>query len=154
MPYSKCPRCGRQRFHRNKRCRAKYCTVCFTAHGQGSVNGIRLGFWKRLEAQARRRGKKFEVDIDYCGQILKQQGERCALSGLAISANSTRDLISASLDRIDNSKDYVRGNVQWVHKAVNMMRGSLTVMEFVHLCALVAKENKKDDRRNGSGDSN
>ena len=153
MPYSKCPRCGRQRFHRNKRCRAKYCTVCFKAHGHGSVNGIRLGFWKRFEAQARRRGKKFEVDIEHCAQLLKQQGERCALSGLPISANSTRDLISASLDRIDNSKDYVKGNVQWVHKAINMMRGSLSVMEFVALCALVAKENN-NDRSNGSSDSN
>ena len=74
-------------------------------------------------------------------------------SGLPISANSTRDLISASLDRIDNSKDYVKGNVQWVHKAINMMRGSLSVMEFVALCALVAKENN-NDRSNGSSDSN
>lgn len=153
MPYSKCPRCGRQRFHRNKRCRAKYCSVCYTAHGQGSVNNIRLGFWKRLEAQAKRRGKKFDVDIEYGGQLLKQQGERCALTGLMINANSNRDLITASLDRINNDKDYIKGNVQWVHKAINMMRGSLTVIEFVSLCALVAKE-CSDDRRTGRSDSN
>lgn len=119
--------------------------MCYTAHGQGSVNGIRLCYWKRIERQASRRNKAFEIDIEYASQLLQQQGERCALTGLSITANATEDLLTASLDRIDNSVGYVKGNVQWVHKSINMMRGSLTVLEFVTLCALVAKESSKHD---------
>lgn len=119
--------------------------VCYTAHGQGSVNGVRQCYWNRIERQAKRRRKDFEISIEYASQILQQQGELCALTGLPITANATEDLLTASLDRIDNAVGYTKGNVQWVHKSINMMRGSLTVMEFVMLCALVAKESRKHD---------
>lgn len=29
-------------------------------------------------------------------------------------------------------------NIQWVHKDINMLKGSIDVQKFVHLCRLVA----------------
>ena len=46
---------------------------------------------------------------------------------------------TASLDRIDSSKGYVKGNIQWVHIAINFMKHSLPEEEFVRWCCLVAK---------------
>ena len=44
---------------------------------------------------------------------------------------------TASFDRIDNSKGYEVGNIQWVHKEINMMRGTLSVDRFIELCEFV-----------------
>ena len=49
---------------------------------------------------------------------------------------------TASLDRIDNSKGYEVGNIQWVHKEINMMRGPLPIDRFIELCGFVADKVK------------
>ena len=66
---------------------------------------------------------------------------RCSLSGLPIRLpTDTYDKAStASLDRIDSSKGYIPGNVQWVHKKINMMKNRLPDSEFIALCAAVVK---------------
>lgn len=51
----------------------------------------------------------------------------------------SKTLITASLDRIDSSKGYVIGNVQWVHKTINTMKMDLANSEFIKLCQMVAK---------------
>lgn len=47
-----------------------------------------------------------------------------------------------SLDRIDSTKGYIEGNVQWVHKSVNIMKSTLTQEQFINFCKLVAENNK------------
>ena len=44
----------------------------------------------------------------------------------------------ASLDRIDNMQGYVKGNVIWVHKAINMMRNAFDIEYFKRMCRIVA----------------
>jgi hypothetical protein len=48
---------------------------------------------------------------------------------------------TASVDRIDSSKDYVEGNVQWLHKDINRMKWDLDTDKFIELCKLVANKN-------------
>jgi hypothetical protein len=45
------------------------------------------------------------------------------------------------LDRVDSSKGYIEGNVQWVHKTINLMKQSFNQKEFIHFCKLVANNN-------------
>ena len=52
-------------------------------------------------------------------------------------------LVLASLDRLDITKGYETGNVQWVHKHANIMRNVYSIDYFIHLCHLVAE--KHDD---------
>lgn len=71
--------------------------------------------------------------------LLPQEG-RCALSGLAIEhakSHSSKNG-TASFDRKDSSLGYVRGNVQWVHKEVNRMKGALPEERLFELCRLIA----------------
>lgn len=49
---------------------------------------------------------------------------------------------TASLDRIDSSKGYVVGNVQWVHKDVNTVKWDLTLDNFFRVCKMVVEHNK------------
>lgn len=47
---------------------------------------------------------------------------------------------TASIDRIDNSKGYIVGNVQWVHKQVNFMKGTMKQKEFIKFCKLISSK--------------
>lgn len=77
------------------------------------------------------RNLEFSVTVEYLWRLWESQGSRCALSGTPIDlpANLGTPAVTAataSLDRIDNSKGYIEGNVRWVHKVVNIMRNTLT----------------------------
>ena len=45
---------------------------------------------------------------------------------------------TASLDRIDSSKGYVIGNVQWVHKDINIMKNKFDNQYFIDMCKKIA----------------
>lgn len=70
-----------------------------------------------------------------------KQDKKCALTKQPLSFSSKGVYNTASLDRIDNSKGYDLENVQWVHKDVNFMKGSLTQKYFLKLCKLITKNN-------------
>ena len=71
--------------------------------------------------------------------IFLEQDRKCALSGLPISfGRQCRDNPTASMDRIDSRGPYVVGNVQWVHKHINMMKLDHDQDYFITLCSLVA----------------
>lgn len=72
-------------------------------------------------------------------QFQEQEG-RCALSGLPIDLGKDR---TASLDRIDSTKGYETGNVQWVHKAINQMKWDLSEDKFIEYCCLIVEHSKK-----------
>lgn len=102
---------------------------------------IRFKFWSGYQLGAVKRGIHFDITIKYAWRLFERQGRRCALSGVPlvfgiITKNSNT---TASLDRINNSKGYVRGNVQWVHKRINLMRNILSVDEFIDFCRKVTK---------------
>jgi hypothetical protein len=72
----------------------------------------------------------------------------CALSGEAITLPKNRtDFVgggyTASLDRIDSSKGYIVGNVQWVHKDINFMKFTFSESRFIDLCKKVVNYQEK-----------
>jgi len=64
------------------------------------------------------------------------------LSGLDLTCSGDFNDINASLDRIDNSKGYIIDNVQFVHKDINIMRGTLSMERFTDLCNLISNKVK------------
>jgi len=53
-----------------------------------------------------------------------------------------RDKYIASLDRIDNNKGYIEGNVQWVIKKINYMKNTLSEKNFINLCNKISEKQK------------
>lgn len=51
---------------------------------------------------------------------------------------------AASLDRIDSKRGYTEGNVQWVHKSVNLAKNSLSEVEFIMLCHAVTNHRRSE----------
>ena len=94
------------------------------------------------------RGYSIEIDIKHVWDLYEKQGRKCAITGVPIIfSKQNKDNISttASLDRIDNNKDYIEGNIQWVHKRINIMKGNMSENEFLNICEAVVAKNKKED---------
>lgn len=115
----------------------------WTSTGVGQVSGTLMTYLRR---KAKERDLSFEVTADQLWDLFNKQQGLCALSGIPITLttvvnkqhNLDKTLMSASLDRIDNSKAYTIDNVQWIHKTLNAMRRQYSVKEYVHWCTLVA----------------
>lgn len=84
------------------------------------------------------RNKQWAITADEAIDVFEGQGGRCALTGMPLVTDGPFNDITASLDRIDNGAGYLVGNIQWVHKSVNFMRGDMPLDEFVEACRTVA----------------
>lgn len=134
-----------QEKHHLKRgsCRCRKCKALEDARKFGHGE-IRQHHWYCIKKGAEKRKIEFSVSIDYAWNLFLSQNRRCTLSGLPLLFARTRKShavgeTTASLDRIDSTKGYVEGNVQWVHKWINLMKNDFTTEEFVHYCKLVVE---------------
>lgn len=120
--------------------RSKGCRRCV---GHGAGRGPHQTLWTHILDCAKRRDIPVTLHMEEAFELLKQQNEKCALSGIPIvlgrtAREASSPLRTASLDRIDSLKGYEHGNVQWVHKTVNKMKQDLPQEEFVHFCRSIA----------------
>ena len=75
------------------------------------------------------RFKKNGIDLDYMIKIYHKQGGKCALTGIELIGH-TKSLKTASIDRIDNNKGYVKGNVRLTCKFANLAKCDHSDKEF------------------------
>lgn len=91
--------------------------------------------------------KELTIDIGYLWDLFLKQDRKCALSGLNLTlpineTTKSYTASTASVDRIDSNIGYVPGNVQWVHKHINLMKNKLTQKYFIEMCKNVANTHK------------
>lgn len=79
-----------------------------------------------------------EITIEMMWKLFLKQNKKCALTGIDICFGKNQ---TASLDRIDSNKGYIKDNVQWLHKTVNRLKNNYNEDEFVSWCKLIV-ENK------------
>ena len=125
--------------------RTTQCRVCSNNKGSGKDNPNWKGYGKipgvvlqKIKMSTRKRASNFDVDIDceYLDKLWDLQGGACVLSGrkLSLGVGTNFSGGNASVDRIDSSKGYVRGNVQWVTIDVNRAKWQLSNAELIQLC--------------------
>lgn len=111
--------------------------------GCGPVAG-RL--WGEVRRNAKARGLALSVTIEQAAALWDAQHGKCALSGSPLSfermVGGIKQRGTASLDRIDSSRGYEVGNVQWVHKDVNKMKTNFSDEEFIAVCCRVADHHR------------
>lgn len=121
------------------------CGKCERPNHWKGVGELSATYYYRTRRNARLRNMAFEVSIEYLWNLYKEQEGKCALTGLPIPFGKyTKEKNEASLDRVDSSKGYIEGNVQWVHKDINHMKWDLTPERFIQLCKLVVEKGRKD----------
>lgn len=113
-------------------------------NGYGEISGR---FWNCLECRSikSRRNKIVELNIkiEYAWDLFIKQNRKCIFSGIELVFGKNNKDTTASLDRIDSSKGYIEGNVQWVHKIVNKMKNVLPDEEFIEWCCIIAEHRGK-----------
>ena len=122
---------------------SRQCVSCGSAP-QDYTDVIPSVSWTRIVNNASKRHIPITITRDQAADLLVLQGYRCALSGCRIAMRKNGTVVedrnaTASLDRIDSKLGYVEGNVQWVHKRLNMMKGTMSQDEFILMCKLVVK---------------
>lgn len=92
--------------------------------------------------------KNIEISIspEYIEELLEKQNFKCALTAWPIEIDTTTtngksNRSTASVDRIDSSKGYVVGNIQLVHKYVNVAKHIMGQEEFIQMCYAVVRNN-------------
>lgn len=88
--------------------------------------------------------KEFTITIEYAWELFEKQKQRCAISGIELSLSDVKNKCTptASIDRIDSNKGYIPGNIQWVHKDINIMKNIYDQEYFISICKLIAVNNK------------
>jgi hypothetical protein len=108
---------------------------------------ISKSFWCRIKSGAKWREKEFNIGKEYALSILHDQKYICPLSGillqLPIKSTEFFSQYTASLDRIDSFKGYIEGNIRWVFKDLNIMKGQQTDEEFYNNVKSVYKFNTR-----------
>lgn len=103
-------------------------------------------FFYRIKKNAEVRNIEFKITKKQIWDLLKQQDNKCALSGMDLhfGVNSKfkekKIECTASLDRIDNTKGYIKENVQWLHKHINIMKRNHSQKYFLDICRKIAKK--------------
>jgi predicted transcriptional regulator len=105
-----------------------------------SYEEISGSYWTSIRLRADSKKLSFEITKEYIWNLFLKQGRKCALSGVPLGFGKGTQK-TASLDRIDSEKGYVKGNVQWVHKDVNYMKTDFPQEEFIEYCRLIANNN-------------
>lgn len=114
-------------------------SCCKTAN---DINTFILSYFKNVQLRAKKSNFDINIDAKYIQELYDSQNRKCAISGLEIvfRPNWLKTETTASLDRIDNSKGYIKGNVQWLHKDINNMKHTHTEEYFKSLCKLVSSK--------------
>lgn len=146
--------CGIEKLVRVTKLLNKKSLGCITCRRKGKtssnwkgVGEIPRSAFTKVKLSAKNRKKEFKLTHDYLHKLFEEQKHKCALSGIELffleeSKNLSQSNGNASLDRIDNTKGYIEGNVQWVHKDINFMKQTYTNEYFKELCRLVTTNDK------------
>lgn len=122
----------------------KSCGCRKNQKGEKSFNYKGVGLlssskFTHIKYAALSRNLKFNVSIEDLWELFQEQEGRCYYTGdsLTLSTRNNKGGMTASLDRLDSSKGYIKGNLVWCHKDVNIMKMDKSEEQFYELCQKV-----------------
>ena len=91
-----------------------------------------------------------DIDLEYLKSLWESQQGKCAATGIELKIkhiNTKKQKIDknpyqASLDRIDNSKGYIKGNVRFVCYIFNIARNNFDDAQVIEFCKKVSESHK------------
>lgn len=127
-----------QRCNQNKKC---ICNYNFGWTGYKEITGK---YFHSVKQNAKNRNLKVNITIKYIWNLFLKQNRKCALSGIELKFQTNQfykfsKQQTASLDRIDSSKGYIKGNLQWIHKDLNQIKSNLSDQKLIEWCNLISK---------------
>lgn len=124
----KCIYCGEsdvKKFNTSK----SICIDCYNKHLRDIIP-LEERLYKRGKQNAQSQGYEYNLDIKYIRELLDKQDNKCIYSGTEFKNNFRDKLTYPTIDRIDSSKGYIKGNVYICTLIVNMMKNNLSIEQF------------------------
>lgn len=122
-----------------------------TWNGCGDISGY---IFSGIRSSAKKRDLEFSINVQYVWELFLKQNKRCIYTGreLVFMKKFIKGAYdqTASLDRIDSSKGYVEGNVQWIHKDIQEIKWDRSEIDFIELCQEVISYYKNGGIKNGT----
>lgn len=95
----------------------------------------------------KRRNKEFNLTLEYLKELWEKQKGRCPYTGWKLKNMSNLSIVNqlpltpdrASLDRIDSSKGYVKGNVQFVSYMAQCAKHEFKEDQMIEFCDMVSE---------------
>lgn len=96
-------------------------------------------YYSRIKRSAKKRNIFFNINKIFLWKLFIKQNGCCALTGLPLRFGRPHSKeITASLDRINNNKGYIKNNIQWVHKIINQkIRKNMSLDELRYWSKLI-----------------
>lgn len=135
-----CERCQKElplssfEVHSKNKAVRRICSPCHRATNRKSRSDNYETYLANLLSKSRNQAAKrgiedYEITVEYLTSLWKEQGGRCAISGVILTHHNDgtghKDF-NASIDRIDGQLGYVPGNVQLVAFRANTLKQSLS----------------------------
>ena len=97
--------------------------------------------------RAKAKNISFNLTLDYLKELWNIQEGKCAISKVEMSHTILEGKldINASIDKIDPSKGYTIGNIQFVCNRVNMMKSDMSIDNLIYFCKLIINNNEKSN---------
>ena len=92
-------------------------------------------YWGMID-RAKRKGWSIDFDKQYLKELWIQQQGLCAITKIQMTLKlfNGRVPTNMSVDRIDSSKGYIKGNIQLICMAVNQMKSDLDMDTLLYFC--------------------
>lgn len=100
--------------------------------------------------RVRKRDKYFNITLDDLLEQWNKQNGVCPYTGISLVQPRDGDdeviYKKASLDRIDSTKGYIKGNIQFISASANYAKSTMSHEEMVEFCKLIKEFWSKDTR--------
>jgi len=118
----------------------KGCMNCNNRTEDFGFECVPSGYMVMLKKAAIKRKLVFEITAEDVYNLFLNQNKKCVFTNLDIRFKATTNdyKATASLDRIDSTKGYIKDNIQLVHKDINVMKSNFSDKYFVNMCKLVS----------------
>lgn len=138
---------GKNSYQHLKTYAGKYDIAKHSANHKDEYTGLRE-FLRRIKVRQKSKDLGCNLTLEYLKFIWEDQNHKCAYTGIELSLpkyikGSNNIIFTASLDRIDSSKGYVEGNVQFVSMAINYMKSTMTDEQTKEIIKLIKLQDEQ-----------
>lgn len=102
--------------------------------------GDKYSGFREFIRRVKNRNHNYDIDLEYLMELWNKQEGKCIYTGIQMilpHGVKRGTPFTASLDRIDSSIGYVKGNVQFTLTAINYMKNDMTHTQALELINLI-----------------